>query len=402
MNKGAGIIAVKLVDPFSSLISRIKNIDSTNAIGFYYDKRVILYNICDNDFVPWLKLGCSVDTLLGSPLAVKIVYYPIVDHMVKRFIQTVTSVMLENVRSVVDKCTSYTNMLLQMVGLPFVENKNGYSVVNQVLLSIDRVRTVGITNINKGIISSPWLSVENVITAPKNEISSDLNKTIIAESKQNIAMIAASFIDLWTMNNEFAAIVSDLKNLPALFDAENKLVKTIQYFLDQGNLNLEELNSVIDELSNARKQIGCSSELVSLKTENEMIMINKSETLNALGVKIHEISSKLTLNQPVIINWGELIKNYNSVAKLCGADLLPYPIHQVSKTCIIASNAEMVSVPQTNIIVSVNDPDLTNLNNNQLKSLLIYIDSLRGPDGSGLDKFVELKNSIVVKLAMMK
>src|SRR5437773_1781819 len=82
-----GILTACLIDPLSLLISKISGLqeNEVNSVGFYYESdlhgtivhSVLLFNIYDNDPIPWLRVSYTMDLLLASPFVTKITYYPL-------------------------------------------------------------------------------------------------------------------------------------------------------------------------------------------------------------------------------------------------------------------------------------------------------------------------------------
>ncbi|CAH6420855.1 Hypothetical protein HVR_LOCUS1307 [uncultured virus] len=293
MHGRCGILTACLVDPLSQLINKICGLreDDVNSVGFYYEAElhgmskctVILFNIYDNDPIPWLRLGYTMDLLLSSPFVTKITYYPLItsdnetqhgslltrDMISKRsaalseqtpkgskkqivprrleetFRITVIQTISMNAKAVHDKNTSYTALLLKIAGITGEEADRlsgliitGYSLVNKVLLTLMGVDKADLNKISSSIIPCPLIRKPVSIVAPKDKTGDDDVRYIIEDSRREITKLVAVFVDLFTTHDEFRANIlasrsnkqinpttrSELRFDPNNFNSLNKLM----------------------------------------------------------------------------------------------------------------------------------------------------------------------------------
>ena len=286
-----GIMTACLTDPLSQLINKITGSrdDDPNSVGFYYEAElhgvnkctVILFNIYDNDAVPWLRLGYTMDLLLASPFVNKITYYPLAktsaspdstNHRVnKRLEDMFRAVVVEtigaNAAAIHDKNISYTILLLKIIGIEdsrLTSNLiTGYSLVNRVLLTLMGIKQSDLTKISSSIIPCPLLEKPISVVSRRENINEIDIKYIVEESRREITKLVAIFVDLFTTHETFRTNILSLRsgnnisktssvNLDGLFSKENELVSHIVGGIQNGIISNGTLNEIISDLDHER------------------------------------------------------------------------------------------------------------------------------------------------------
>jgi len=374
-----GIIAVRLIDPLSQLIDKINGLhdNDVNSIGFYYEAElhgiskctVILFNTYDNDSVPWLKLGYTMDLLLASPFVTKITYYPLVHDSSQNNSRSGTSKLEEIFRTVVvqtigtnakaihDKNISYTVMLLKIAGITGEEVDRlstnlitGYSLVNKVLLTLMGIDKADFNKISSSVVSCPLLKQPISIVAPRDNISDNDVKYIVEESRREITKLVAIFVDLFTSHDPFrenvlathshkfkGSLMDKDSTLDILFNHEQELISNIVVGLQNGIIDNSNLNDIIYDITKERANLGNYRPLVlslnpkkNVQVTNEDTMCTfassnkdrknheqqlsqKNDALRGLGQYIEYIVETFNTSDALTINLGGIITAYNNI-----------------------------------------------------------------------------------------
>ena len=342
---GCGVITVCLNDPLSRLISKIMGLreEEANAVGVYYEEskkethrqslmNVILFNIYDNEHVPWMRSGYTMDLLVSSPFVTKITYYPIVsssdnassfssqstflsrstmkskpcDGRLGETFRTVVAQTIEiNSKAVHDKNVSYTRLLLKAAGITAIKSRDcvtgeeadklfdrnmtvissrdwvtGYSLVNRVLLTLmgmDRGVPSG------SIVPCPLLRRPISITETR-EVNKDSDvKYIVEESRREIKKLAEVFVDLFTAHEEFRSNVLAARNgksldrnssLDELFLRETELVTHLVGGLQNGIISSATVNDCVRCLNTERFSLGNYQELPLAETHKSTVRVS--------------------------------------------------------------------------------------------------------------------------------
>jgi hypothetical protein len=404
-----GIITTCLTDPLSQLINKIMGLheDDPNAIGFYYEAElhgvnrctVILFNIYDNDPIPWLRLGYTMDLLLASPFVTKITYYPIAttpsdssssllsratmskgingNKMSKKledmFRAVVVDTISTNAKAIHDKNISYTALLLKIAGITGEDADRltskiitGYSLVNRVLLTLMGIKSVDFTKISSSIIPTPLLKKPISIISPRENGNENDIKYIIEESRREITKLVAIFVDLFTTHDIFRANIlatrssitltnksSSPTNLDRLFVRENELVSHIVGGLQNGIISNTTLNDIIKDLSNERFSLGNyqslptsinPSKTIQVTSDNIMCTFQQPQSqtnidpLRDLGIYITHLIDSFDNPEPLTINLGEILNIYNNAIKGTNLPKIPIPhidTHTLSRQSIV-------------------------------------------------------------------
>jgi hypothetical protein len=406
-----GIITACITDPLSQLVSKIMGLreNEVNSVGFYYESelhginecRVILFNIYDNDPIPWLRLGYTMNLLLASPFVNKITYYPIVTSsdynqssllsrssmkskpFNKKLEETFKAIVVQtigiNAKAIHDKNVSYTAMLLKSAGITGEDADRlvnsiitGYSLVNKILLTLMGIENADLNKISSSIVPCPLLRQPISITAPR-EINEDNDiKYIIEESRREITKLAAIFVDLFTTHQEFRSnIISKsfgkfdnnkaLSNnlLEGLFMKESDLVTHLVGGLQNGIISTATINDTIRNLNIERFNLGNYQQLPITNTTKSNVQIsddtlmctfqvpNNSPNINPLrdlGEYIQYITDSFNSPEPLTINWGGIIATYNNIIKdVSGSSLKKIVIPNVDM-CTMSRNA-VITIP---------------------------------------------------------
>ena len=439
-----------------------------NAVGFYYETKphendahtVLLFNIYDNDPIPWLRLGYTMSSLLTSQFITKITYYPLISdesdpvsllskntlpvaNLIKNLSDisgTFRSTVIDTITASIspDTYTSYTSLLLRLANITTnISNiVTGYSLVNKVLVKLmDLQSEVTATS----IIPCPIL--KNPISLISPSVEPDITETeyVIEESRREITKLVGVFIDLFTTHDIFRNNIMNKSstantNLSTeygpdrLLTCENDLVSYIVGGLQNGVLSNEMLNSLIRNLTGERWKLGVHKPLPTSTHPSKQLSITKGhipctfqqsylphrdlDAMKDLGIYISHITNSFDSAEVLSINLGGLVTAYNNA--ITGTNLTKIVIpkmknskthHTLSKQAVVTipgdRNAEMVVVPVDSHTISIPmyNGNLTLVSEDQLLDILIYIDSLRDSDGTSDTRFANLQNEITHELA---
>jgi hypothetical protein len=356
--------------------------DDPNAVGFYYETSlhgvnkygVTLFNIYDNDPIPWLRLGYTMDLLLASPFVTKITFYPLSTNqsdssgsllsretMSKRssggsrrsggknleelFRLTVIEITGINSKALHDKPISYTCLLMKVAGITNEEMDRfnsvlitGYSLVNRVLLAMMRIRESDLTKISTSIVPCPLLKKPVSIIAPRENANEGEIKFVIEESRREITKLVAVFVDLFTSHDAFRANILATRasgkagptNLEVLFARENELVSHIVGGLQNGMLSVGTLNDIIRDLGNERFTLGNYHSLPMSTNPPQSVQVvpdalsftfqqptapTNTDPLRDLGNMLGQIADSFDSPEALTINLGSIIGAYNNAIR---------------------------------------------------------------------------------------
>lgn len=335
-----GIITARLVDPLSQLINKICGIpdDDINCVGFYYHNisnfTVLLFNIYDNDSVPWLRLGYTIESLLSSPFVSKIIFYPLIkgkNKLVDLFKTITSKIVLDNSKKIYDKDISYTHMLLKLFNLHNSEDISltGYTLVNKVLLKIMNIEKIDYNKISTNIISCPLLESPVSIVAPI-ELHSDKDiRYIVEESRREITKLIAVFIDLFTTHEKFRTSFikySTYKSskIDRILDLNNELINHISHGIENGILSNYKINEIIINLNKETSQnlpiISNCPTNIEIKNTDMLCTFSDSicdniDNLKNLGNFIIKILETIDKQELITIDLNNLINIYNKLIK---------------------------------------------------------------------------------------
>lgn len=376
-----GVITACLTDPLSQLINKIMGLkdDDANSVGFYYEAElhginkctVILFNIYDNDAVPWLRLGYTMNLLLASPFVTKITYYPIVTSsdsslrsssfsnqssllsrssmkskpVNKRLEETFRAVVVQtigmNAKAIHDKNISYTGLLLRIAGITGEEVDRlvnniitGYSLVNKVLLTLMGIESADLSKISTSIVPCPLLRQPISITAPRESNNESDVKYIIEESRREITKLVAIFVDLFTTHEEFRSNILATRShksnnvpLEGLFSRETELISHLVGGLQNGIISSATLNDIIKNLNVERFNLGNYQQLPITTTPKSTVHVSDdnlmctfqvpnvshdTDHLKDLGEYIAYIADSFDSSEVLTINLGGMIAAYNN------------------------------------------------------------------------------------------
>ena len=401
-----GIITACLTDPLSQLINKIMGLkeDDVNSVGFYYEAElhginkctVILFNIYDNDPVPWLRLGYTMDLLLASPFVTKITYYPIVTNsdsslrsssfsnqssllsrsamkskpMNKRLEETFRTVVVQtigiNAKAIHDKNLSYTGLLLKIVGITGEEVDRlvnniitGYSLVNKVLLTLMGIESADLNKISSSIVPCPLLRQPISITAPREGNNESDVKYIIEESRREITKLVAIFVDLFTTHDEFRSNILATRNnkshqcsLDGLFLRESELITHLVGGLQNGIISSVTINDIIKHLNTERFNLGNYQQLPitvnpksTVQVSDDTLMctfqvpnvLQDMDPLRDLGEYIAYIADSFDSPEVLTINLGGIISAYNNAIKGTNLKKIEIPQNRRNQSAAISS-----------------------------------------------------------------
>lgn len=272
----AGIITANLCDPLSELLSRILSPDKTspNAVGFYYETTIhdtlkcytSLFNVYDNDAVPWMRMGMTLDRLASSPWVTELHFYPLKLHskhkLEDKFRLICTETLSTNASNILEKNVVFTYMLMQALKLkmPYdIQPITGYDIVNNILCKTQDIPCVQLaTRIMHTAV------VHDVICVYlNNPITESDHKHIINETQREFVEFASVCIDLYTVHQEFRTAITHIHtaSITHLLDAEVQLISNIVTGIHNGCISNSTLNSDIQRLTRERSALGQDSNL---------------------------------------------------------------------------------------------------------------------------------------------
>lgn len=465
-----GILTACLCDPLSQLINKIigLNEEDPNAVGFYYESEIhgvskytiILFNIYDNNPVPWLRLEYTIDLLLSSPFVIKITFHPLVtdqsdssssitmtrksdmrpmDKLEEMFRVIVIETISANATNIRDKNVSYTTLLMKAVGVTNDETNilaskliTGYNLVNRVLLALMNIRETDSVKITTSIVPCPLLKKSSTINvkeiASKEIASEEEMKFVIEETRREITKLAAIFVDLYTSHEIFRSNALSMRtngkssiNLENLFTREAELVSHIIGSLQNGTLDNATLNEIIRDLANERFSLGNYQNIpistepastVQITNDNMLCTFQHSsaqistDPLRNLGIYLSHIADSFDSSEVLTIDLGQIITTYNNVIHDTDLNEIQIPhlggLHTISRGAVITlPNHKAIKKTKLpiSIPVAMYEGNLVSLTEAQLIDILVYIDSLRDSDGVGDTRFANLQNEITHELA---
>jgi hypothetical protein len=398
----SGIITAYLTDPLSQLISKIMELSegTPNAVGFYYETKesnthtVLLFNIYDNDPIPWLRLGYTMSSLLASQFITRITYYPLIAHesdsvplLAKNTLQGAKNLsdlsgIQDMFRTIIidtiststrsDTCVSYTSMLLRFAGVAgvagvagiasiagvttnLVNLATGYSLVNKVLLAL--MGSQSEVESTTSIIPCPILKNPISLISPSVKPDAAETEYVIEESRREITKLMGIFIDLFTthdgfrsnvMNKSSTNTVNSSTGCPPdkLLVCESELVSYIVGSLQNGVLSNEMLNGLIRNLSGERWKLGVHRPLPTSTHPSKQLSVTKGhipctfqqsylphrdlDAIKDLGIYISHIVNSFDSPETMSINLGGLVTAYNNA--ISGTNLTKIVIPKTHNT----------------------------------------------------------------------
>lgn len=462
-----GILTACLTDPLSKLVSKIYGLspDEVNSVGVYYEAElhgtikcnVLLFNIYDNDPIPWLRLGYSMDLLISSPFVNKILFYPLTslyqnnsvlsrsnisskqtyNKLEERFRTAVVQILSYNSKITRDKNINYTALLLKGLGVTGRQYDNiinstvtGYTLVNKALLMLMGVNKVNPGKISSSIIHCPLFRTPICITSFQ-EKNKDLDvQYIIEECRREITTLAAVFVDLYTSNKDFrnSIITTGFKKTIVDDDISELLSRELEFAayvtggIQNGVLSTISINEIIEDINKERSKLGSNDNLPLLlsyqsnvKVTDKLLMCSfntDNEAANGGGMKnlgayIQHIADSFQNDEVLNINIGTLISAYNNAIK--GSKLTKVKLPDKMEAATLSKTA-VVTIPgnDDSVDLSMNDKhiaipmygaNLTVLTQGQLMDILLYLDSLKSNDGEDNNKYANLQNDITYELA---
>ena len=347
-----GIIEIILTDPLTQLMCKILGISSfePNAIGFYFnldnnDADLYIYRIYDNFLIEWLpkKLKeLSTHSFINS-----IKLYTVENMDNEKFIKRAKCIIKNNIG-----CKdSYDDLLLSMFHL---QNYNdiitGYTLINKCFVKYNHVSNKKITNCKlKQIKNIPLGSI-----TPSESAYHEIVQCI----RKDIVLLLGRFANLFIYNYEFRNKVL-LSTDTTDNEIKNKIHKNLKtsYIINFGN-KLKELLSVFKK--------------------NTSYILNLSSLINIYN----NLSSKI---EPIHYEYLLKKKKYGISRNIT------LVLENMPHSDIIINN------DQINLVVPVYNPNLSDLSNQELLELLLYIDGLNNTSVG--KSYVTLQNTIVKELA---
>lgn len=426
MRGKCGILTVCLIDPLSQLINKISGLkeDDINAVGFYYEAElhgtnkctVILFNTYDNDPIPWLRLGYTMDSLLLSPFVKKIIYYPLItsDKEIKQnsllkkdvipnkigitknldeaFRINVVQTISMNAKAIHDKNLSYTTLLLKIAGITGDQLSyniiTGYSLVNKVMLNLMGIDKIDLNKISSSIIPCPLVKKPLSIIPSKDTSNNQLHhdiEYIIEDSRREITKLIAIFVDLFTSHEQFRINIINYK-IPSqnpiannsspffknLMNQELELISHIIGGLENGFISNKVITEIIHNITKERFNLGdcqqlpiCINPSPTVQITNDDIMCTFQQSKN---FTINSIKSKY--NTDALKNLGDYIShlmdsfNNKDVMTINLGGIVEMYNNIVAETDlpkIISSGNDTPNIKSKSAIVTLSDSTILNI-----------------------------------------
>ena len=456
LHDSCGVVAACLIDPLSLLLNKLLGIkdDEANSIGFYYETdiqgvrttNVLLFNIYDNHPVPWLKLGCTMNKLISSSFVHKITFHPLSNSNTPvtasllsrltlgrmgqvspakfndKFRTLIIETISNNARALHDKSRVYTLLFQRAVGITDNESLiTGYNLVNRVLAILSGHKPQEGT----GLIS--YSILKKSISIVSNTALRVADDHVLRETRQELTILMAVFIDLLTSSVSFCQGVrnKDIRSvnidLYDLLRCEEQLVTGIVSSVQAGLLSNVTLNDYIKQLVKQRMLLGNYEPLTmsirpaaTVQISHQEVMcsfqqppLNNVNSLRDLGAYLSHLVQTFNCTDTMTVNLGGIVSAYNLAVENTTLPAVILPTngakHTLSRNAIITipgdPTVSTIVIPNHDIVIPIYDANLTILTESQLIAALVYIDSLRAPDGSSDTRFSQIQNEIVQELA---
>ena len=392
-NKGkCGVIIAHLIDPLSKLVHIIRHPTDTNAIGIYYNvgwdsgnsSTLILFNDYDNNIVSWTKLGFSLDQLLISPYVDKIKCYPlsfISKEDEDRFIAIIIQAIQQNRQT--PKSSVYRQLLLgSNSGII-----TGYNVVNRIIL--DFMNIYDSENYSNKLVDCPLFKEEIDLT-----VTDEPDDILYHNLDNDLANLLAAFAELYTTDSVFRNNITSIdkrEELEALKQLETQLLTLIISGFENGIINTGNLNDKIRELNEYRDDntflplcINPQENVQVIKddipcTLSTKITTNNINAVNELGTYLQHIVDGYNSHDNVVIELDKIVDMYNNVIMGSNVPAITpmYNNGSISGVITNTNTPAEISINHTDKFMITNYGfNLQRLSNDQLISILTYIDSL--------------------------
>ena len=426
--KKHGIISVILTDPLSQIISKILKLeeDDYNSVGFYYisdppkvQYSIFLYNIYDNEPIPWIKLGSDLEILISSSFVKKITFHPFRSILISTkqiqnknsFKSTVHNTIDYNSKYTFNKESTYRRLLLNTIEKDII---TGYSIVNRCLLLLMGTKDPELFTNSNNIISCPLLG--SPTTLKPTALKLEDNKHIIEKTKKDIKQLCDVIVDLFINNNNFNHNILNYKdnNVSKLIDVENKLLRFLTSGLENGVIDNNLLNELIDDINTERCKLGYNQKIGNSKTPSEIVTVinnnlpytpqqthikNNINNIKELGLQLNNIVESFKEEGEIIIPLGNIISLYNNIIDGSGLEKINIDNDNlVSKQAVITLPSNDLVVKHNNIFIPMYNANLSLFSEYELMDILVYIDSLK-LDNIG---YANLQNEITNELALRK
>jgi hypothetical protein len=338
--------------------------------------------------------------------------------MLDKFKNVADKISKENDKIKYDKCTTYTKILLQKLKQDG-QIINGYDIIYKlyVQLTNNNLLNYNLSNLDEELMNCRIFENPLTIIALEDEIFYEEKEYIIDKVRKDIVKLISVFIDLYTIDDSFKAIISKSKIIndniiTTLLNQEKELLENIFKGCNTGILHLNDLNNIITQLNNTRNLLSKNNTLklsfnnnpsgiISIVKERQIVNNNddNNEKINKLGCYLNEITNSLDDEEPIYINWNDIIKLYN--------DLNNNKIKEIdnkssksSREVILTFNNDIDNIlRQKYKILTTEKNNLEKYSIQELIDILIYLDSLRDSNGNGNNKYCKLQNDITYELA---
>ena len=372
------------------------------------------------------------------------------ENLEETFRIAVVHIIGTNAKAIHDKNTSYTALLFKIAGITgedadrlYNQIITGYSLVNRVLIGLMGIDKVDPVKISSSIINCPLIMKPKSIIAPRDEIDDDEVKFVIEESRREITKLAAIFVDLFTTHEEFRTYVltarinkpvSQITNvsLDKLMSHEFDLISHITGGLQNGFVSNKTLIEIIRDIISERFNLGnyqqlpiCLNPKPMVQVSNESMactfqqsaeninhLLNSNfDALRDLGGYISHLVESFNNNEVLTVNLGGMIAAYNNAVKGTSVNEISIPLlgssNTLSRSAVVTipgnSNDAIIKIPASQtLVIPMYNSNLTIFTETQLIDILVYIDSLRSPDGITDTRFANLQNEITHELALRK
>jgi len=415
-----GIVTVRLIDPISCLISKIIGGNMCfNAVGFYYDiNTIILFNVYTGDYVPWMRFGYDLDSLLSCPFVDKIIFYPIdsTQTISKNMVQNKSRKLgelfrfkvltqIENIDTKFNQKINYKHLLLKAVGITQPNTtSNGYTLINNILLSLMSIKSPSKFDIASDIIPCHLLKPSINLSSSDLVTSSNDTKRIFEESRHEMIIISNVFIDLFFTHDTFRQHIFNTQ-ISTQNAIKNNIPHINQTFSTTEKDPIHHKSTNIQQLNTSKKDSNISINIQQLTPykkdfeqsntfEEDSKQLNKykedsnstqifSSSINKGGSNMSQCKGIQPLNNIISENYGRSVGvNSKSIISQTNSQTETKNNNDISKRNLEKHHIE-----------------LSELSVHQLLDILIYIDSLRDSDGITSTKYATLQNTVIQELA---
>lgn len=345
-----------------------------------------------------MKLGCSQESLFSSPFVTRVSEYAYLGNETEfraNIVKTLAEVKGED---------EYALLLLKAARLSEEELMTGYTLVSTVL-ECDSLASCS-------LLEAPV----SFSAAPVKPSDQDFD-FIVNETRKELTLFLAAFVNLFTSNRAFNTAVLRLNIFnPVLLKLEDELVDYLKSGIKVGMLSTLQANTLIRALNEERLghtrllpffEGGTTVKVIeddipcTIQTQPHQFDI---DPLKEMKMFLEEITSTLEDSTVTVVDINNLITCFNNLCKGTAVSPVSQVKKVLSKQAVLTTTDQDISVLVNSKLVPLTmySGNFSRLTESQLTDILVYIDSLRDHTGSGDSKFAALQNKVVHELALRR